>query len=342
MDSGGRPKDRSILIVAPAFLEWDLGTYVEKLLTSKGIPCHRFPYRRAGDRSAVNRTLVEEVRRLDVDVVLGLKMGMIEPETVQGLRDRGACVILWYVDCFSADVPPHIARLVPVVNALLVTAKGMIPQYEALSDTPVYWIPEGVYLPAFPEVEVPEAQRSLYGSQVAFVGNLYHPPVPDERLALHRHRLLRQVCTRFDLKIWGVQGDPTTRERWDDQCPLIEWPAYHEELVKICRASDIILGLNTINTVELYFSNRTFLTLACGGFHVTSYVPGLEKMFENQRHLVWYTSDSECLELMDYYLKRPDLRSAIAVAGKQWVRQRYGMDRQIDRILDIIGRHCGR
>ena len=57
-------------------------------------------------------------------------------------------------------------------------------------------------------------------------------------------------------------------------------------------------AVSTRASVERYFSNRTFLTLAAGGFHLTHYVPGLETMFENHRHLVWYRSDEECLELI--------------------------------------------
>lgn len=327
-----------ILVVAPSFLEWDLGTYVLRLLEAKGIAACGFAYRGRGDREVVNQALLAEVERCRPEILLGLKMGQIEPETLRCMRAAGTFVALWYVDCFSAEIPPQMARLVPEVDTFLTTAKGMLPFYQALSSTPGHWVYEGVYLPAFPDLEMAEPLRRTYGSQVTFVGNIFHPPVADERLALHRYRLLRRVCERFALKIWGPQGDLQTDLRWDASwCPIIRWPAYHEELVKICRASDLVLGLNTINSVELYFSNRTFLTLACGGFHLTHYVPGLEQMFENHRHLVWFESDDECLDLIAYYLARPEQRRQIATEGQTWVRQHYGMDKQVDRILQIIG-----
>ena len=77
-----------------------------------------------------------------------------------------------------------------------------------------------------------------------------------------------------------------------------------------------MLGLNTINTVELYFSNRVFLTLACGGFHLTHYVPGLETMFTNHEHLVWFHSDDECIEWIAHYLPRPQERNALPHKGE--------------------------
>ena len=116
----------------------------------------------------------------------------------------------------------------------------------------------------------------------------------------------------------------------------MRWPAYNAELVNVCQASAIVLGINTINTVELYFSNRTFLTLASGGFHLTHYVPALETMFENHRHLVWFQSDDECLDLAAFYLKRPAARRRIAEAGRRHVRRRYGMHRQFTTMLRLV------
>ncbi len=324
-----------ILVVAPAFLAWDLGVYVTRLLAARDTEVRPFAYRGLGDRTLANQRLLDVVADYRPDIVLGLKMGLIEPDTVARLRDQGVVVLLWYVDCFTGEIPDQIARLVPVVSAVLTSAKGMLPKYAALSQTPAYWVYEGVYLPAFSEVEVPEAQRGLYGSQIAFIGNVFHPPVADETIALHRYRLLTKVCSRFELKVWGGQGDPDTRQRWQNPCPIIEWPAYHEELVKICTSTAIVLGTNTVNDVELYFSNRTFLTLACGGFHLTHYVPALEEMFTNHHHLVWFHSDEECLDLIDFYLARPDERRRIAAEGKAWVRAHYGMERQVDGILAI-------
>jgi Glycosyl transferases group 1 len=325
-----------ILIVAPAFLDWDLGTYISKILVEKGIDHARFEYRDFDNHVEANRALLAKAADIRPRIILGLKLGVIEPQTIRALRVGGSTVGLWYVDCFDGRVPPEIGRLVPEVDAFFVTARGMVPHYQALGGTPVHWIVEGVHLPSFPEADVPAAQRPLYHSEVAFVGNLLQPPVEDLALARRRFHLLSAVCERFDLKIWGPQGDTRAASVWGDRCPIIRWPAYNEELVKICQSSDIMLGINTINTVPLYFSNRTYLTLASGGFHLTHYVPELEKMFTNGEHLVWYHDDGECLDLIDHYLQRPEERRRIAAAGRTWVQERYGMDRQVMKMIDIL------
>src|SRR5581483_1118785 len=331
-----------VLIVAPSFLAWDPGRYLEVLFRARGITCRRFAYRDFASDDEANAQLLRVAAEWSPRVVVGLKLDGIRPETVQLLRARGSLVALWYVDCFEERVPEHIAALFPVVDVFLTTADGMLPRYRALAPTPAHRVSEGVYLPPFRPVPLSPALRRTYASQVAFIGNLLQPPVADERLALRRFRLLEAVCRRFGLKIWGVQGDTRARARWPHpQCPLIEWPAFHEEVVKICQAADVVLGINTVNTVYRYFSNRTFLTLAAGGFHLTHYVPGLETMFENRRHLVWFHDDDECLDLIAYYLPRPDARWRIAEEGRRWTRRRYGMRRQAGRILEILGAHLG-
>jgi spore maturation protein CgeB len=273
------------------------------------------------------------------DVVLGLKMAQITPDTLRLLRQRGALVALWYVDCFDEQVPETIGALFREVDVFMTSAAGMLPRYRALGPTPSYWVYEGVYLPAFPAVAPSAAQWATYASDVAFIGNVFHPPVPDAELALRRYALLCKIAGRHTLKVWGPQGDPQTQVKWECPAPLIRWPAFHEETVKICQAARIVLGINTVNTVERYFSNRTYLTLASGGFHLTHYVPGLETMFQNHRHLVWYRDDAECLDLLDYYLPREDTRREIARAGRQWTRRRYSMRRQVGKILAILGAH---
>jgi hypothetical protein len=335
---------RRFLIVAPAFLEWDLGRYLEQLLAARGLESERFAYLGYESDAEANERLLEAVEEYRPDVVLGLKMGLVTPQTVRRLRERGAFVLLWYVDCWDGEVPKEIGALFKEVDLFLTTAAGMLPRYCALAPTPAHWVYEGAFLPAFPAVEPAPAVRKLYASEVAFIGNLFnHPPVGDEALSLRRYRLLSRICERHRLKIWGQQGDPNAAEKWPfPQCPVIYWPAFHEEVVKICRASDIILGINTVNTVERYFSNRTFLTLASGGFHLTHYVPGLETMFENHRHLVWYHSDDECLELIEHYLPREDERMRIAREGRAWTRRRYGMGRQLGRILKLVAAYRGR
>ncbi len=330
---------RRYLVVGPTLYDWDLGSYIRAILSARKIPCEAFAYVPFGSRLEANRQLLRAVEQHGCDVLLGLKLDWIEPSTIRQLRARGIFCFLWYVDCFGPTPPPWIRPLVSEVDAVAITAKGLLAEYNRLARRPVSWIYEGVHLPSFSPhrpVRVPD----VYRSQVAFVGNIYHPAETRD-VALQRERLLKRVQRRFQLKVWGPQGDPHARSKWGARYPAIEWPAYNDELVRICRGAGVVLGINHMNDIELYFSNRTFLTLASGGFHITRYVPGLETMFRNREHLMWYHSEEECVQLIDYYLAHPRIRSRIARAGRDWVRRRYSMTRQVNRILRIVDQYYG-
>lgn len=325
-----------VLLVAPGSFPWDLASYLRDVFTSLGWSVSVFDYHRDAKDEPASEVLLRVAGEEPPDLVVGLKLEAIEPAALAELRRRGARVVLWYVDCFTPEIPSWIVPRIANVDLFVTTAKGMVDRYRALGSTPVEWIVEGVHLPSFPELDVAPEQHRLYASPVAFVGNVFQPPVADEAIASRRLRLLTQVGERFGLKVWGPQASAI------DQLPrplpfrVMRWPAYDEECVKVCRSADVVLGMNAVDSVELYFSNRTFLTLASRGFHLTSWVPGLDSMFENHRHLVWYRSDAECLDWIAHYLDRPEERTRIAAEGARLVRSRYGMERQVEKLLDAV------
>jgi hypothetical protein len=329
------------LVLAPSFQAWDLGTYLLRLFRAARLSATGFPFRAYPTPASAGEALLERLRAERTDVIIGLNLDGIEPEILGEIRRLGARLILWYVDCYTSRIPAWLPPRLEHLDLFLTTAKGMVPAYRAATTTPVEWLLEGAYLPAFPALSVSPAARRVYGSDVAFVGSVLHPPVRDRRLAGHRRRLLSRLSRRHRVTVWGPQRRPGgPRALGIPRCRVIRWPAYHEELVKVCHASYVVLGINTVNSIELYFSNRTFLTLAAGGFHLTHYVPGLEMLFENHRHLVWFESDDECLDLCRHYLARPAARRRIAAAGQAWVRRRFGMARQFAQLLELTARHA--
>lgn len=329
---------KKILIAAPLFLEWDLGSYIRSILTSKGIEADTFAYQPFGSAAEAERELIKKTMKSKPDILLGLKLDRIGAGVLKSIRKMGIFTALWYVDCVDGEVPGWIKPLHREADIFFTTAGGMLGKYRRVSDTPSYWLYEGAHLDAFPLSAAGGKPKKIYRSEVAFVGSIYYYDDCGE-VVTKRERFLKRVSERFELKVWGPQGVRDARERWGAGYPAVEWPAYNEELVKVCGGADIVLGTNTTNSVECYFSNRTFITLASGGFHLTHYVPGLETMFENRKHLVWYNTEEECFRLIDYYLRRPALRRKIAREGRDWARRRYGMRRQVSRMLRIIETH---
>jgi hypothetical protein len=170
-------------------------------------------------------------------------------------------------------------------------------------------------------------RRGSFDRDIAFIGGPGHMG--------NRPEFLSKVSEWSDLTIFGL------RDSWLPHMLRFEnlhiaGEARPKHYAKICARSKIVLGLNQSNDSRLYFSNRFFLTLACRGFHIVRYVPGMEEVFENHRHLVWFESDEECKELCQHYLKRDGERAKIAQEGHELVNSEHQYSHRVRDILEIL------
>lgn len=149
------------------------------------------------------------------------------------------------------------------------------------------------------------APDPAFASEVAFIGKPH---------SAARVELLQAVQQGFQLSLYG--------KGWESAlgCSARVNDVYPEQYRRICASAKIVLGIDCRNDVDLCFSNRTWLTLGCGGFLLTRYVPNLEEFFVNHEHLVWYRSPDECLDLIAHYLARDEERRRIAQSGYNYAR----------------------
>ena len=116
------------------------------------------------------------------------------------------------------------------------------------------------------------------GPDVAFIGG---PGRHGQRA-----KLLDEISQHFETEIYGVRR---RWERWVRHYPRlrVRGSVRNAGYRRVCSSARIVLGLNEVNDLPLYFSNRTFLTLGCGGFLLTHHVPGIEQVFEDGVNLAW-------------------------------------------------------
>ena len=167
---------------------------------------------------------------------------------------------------------------------------------------------------------VVQAPESFYRSEVAFIGKAN---APDRVACMH------EVGRRFDLKLWGAG--------WEDNgLKAAAKHVYAAEYRKICAGTKIVLGWNIDPTVDLYFSNRTWYTLGCGGFLLTAYSPSLEELFGRGRELDWFETVEECCEKIEFYLQHDEQRQKISRAGYQLAHEEYSYDNMVERIVEDV------
>ncbi len=75
------------------------------------------------------------------------------------------------------------------------------------------------------------------------------------------------------------------------------------------------INLSISLPAEGYTSNRMYNILSSEGFCLVSWFPGLEDLFENHKHLVWFATYGEAVEMAKFYLHRPKERDKIRRAG---------------------------
>lgn len=116
-----------------------------------------------------------------------------------------------------------------------------------------------------------------------------------------------------------------------------DYEVWGSDFAKACYFSKIVIGDNYTNEVPGYWSDRSYLTLGCGGFLITSYVPYLEKVFCDEKHLTWYKNLGDLKPLIQYYLQKENERKAIASEGYKYVRENHTYDQR----MDVFNKHLG-
>jgi Glycosyl transferases group 1 len=78
---------------------------------------------------------------------------------------------------------------------------------------------------------------------------------------------------------------------------------------------------------------RCFEALATGSFLLTNWIPTIEKIFEDGKHLVLYRSLDEMVDKAKYYLAHDDEREKIAQAGYEHVIKNHKIQNRVDVML---------
>ncbi len=77
-----------------------------------------------------------------------------------------------------------------------------------------------------------------------------------------------------------------------------------------------------------FTSVRIFRAINTGTFVLIKYFPGIENLFVNHKHIVWYHGNDEAINLIRYYLDNEEEREKIATQGKNYLSDMKGWRRK--------------
>ncbi len=97
------------------------------------------------------------------------------------------------------------------------------------------------------------------------------------------------------------------------------------------------VGRSDMKTVE-QVKGRHFEINACGGFQLSYYVEGLERMYSIGEEIALFVSPEDMIEKVYYYLKHENEREAIARRGYLRTQSDHTMEKRLKHILEQLDR----
>jgi hypothetical protein len=178
---------------------------------------------------------------------------------------------------------------------------------------------KGHYLPAGVYDKECSYTPATAKEEVIFVGSkTYHPEWP------YRPKLINFLSQTYGARfnLYGREGLGVVRG---------------QDLNNLYASTKVVVGDTLCPNFEYpnYWSDRIYETLGRGGFLIHPYIPGLEKEFENKKHLVFYEYNNldQLKQLIDYYLEHEEEREEIRKSGHDMVKINYTYKNRLQTIL---------
>jgi hypothetical protein len=128
---------------------------------------------------------------------------------------------------------------------------------------------------------------------------VYYMPVAIMPEIIHRNNLIKEI---YEIGFSGQLSD--THPYYKERKEMLDYAGkfYDIKIFKnlynnlpehYSKCKIIFGGTPYFKDLELYASNRPFVAMACGCCFITNYFKGLEKLVQNEKHLLWYKDKSE-------------------------------------------------
>ncbi|HPS94365.1 MAG TPA: glycosyltransferase [Deltaproteobacteria bacterium] len=235
-------------------------------------------------------------------------------KSIQGSSSK---TVMFFEDPWREDVFGQVCERGRLVDVFIVSASGLHDRYRAAGiKNPVYMInPCDKY-----EHRRVRPILPIWKSDVAFIGAA--------RENEPRVGLVQKIDTICKVRMYGRYW-----EQFNMNATLKA--VYPRGYRLVCGGAKIVLGADNTSAIEGYWSDRLPFTLGCGGFHLTNYAPGMEKIYTNREHLVWYHDEEECVSLVREYLAKPGERERIAEQGYRYMHEHHTFHHFVDRVIAL-------
>lgn len=235
------------------------------------------------------------------------------------LEKIGCTIMYWFCDLravegIRSNIPLqnliiNPKKIGPLLDYIFLSNVGQIQDYKSGYEVEnVYYMPQA----CTPSFHHSVNKKKKY--DITFVGAIGKAWQHKERT-----KLIRKISHHYDI---NLRSD------------------VRNNIAELYSSSKIVFGADLTYgkpySPYLCCSNRIFIALGCGAFYLCQYFPGLERLAENHKHLVWFKTEKELFELIDYYLSNDDEREKIRKNAEDLAHSKHTYVHRIQNILDII------
>ena len=329
---------QSAVYIANSF--YDLGHKVE------GISSRKFVQElglHEGQKAIINE-VDDYAKSTSPDLVLILKGAEMSYNTTKYIKELfpEALLVNWFFDVYMSGSPiwknKEYHKTLKLFDYFFCSLKGVADELQEEGFENARYLDEAAYPELNGEVPMNHYQLQKYGEDVAFCGSI-------GMMEIHKRRveILKKIVNEgFRLKIWGKVVAP-----WKEVGEELFEPHTADEAVNlkhsmVCQASKVCIGVDQDRNVDRGHSARLYRVLAAGGVYLLNATKGVDEMFKvnkdgaditGEEDLIFYYSEEDLVNKLDFLLEHDDIRKQIAKNGQEKVLKEH---KWTDRITDMI------
>jgi len=257
--------------------------------------------------------ITAEVKALKPQMVLLESAFGLEPHELASLPGNPP-VVMYYGDA-AFDANHHLARIMEFAKVcvlVVVVDSAAAAHAQRLGLTNVEYIPNFGY--NHYHHPLPALRKDI---DVLFTGQSYARWQPIvQGMGSARIKYVQAAKTALGSRLRVVGED---WELVDVKADATRIPAWQVDSLN--RRSKIVLAVDAVS-LEGFTSIRTFNTVLSGSLLMIAYFPGIEHIFRNGTHVVWFHNEVELVRLLRHYLEEcEEERELIAREGQMMLHR---------------------
>lgn len=147
---------------------------------------------------------------------------------------------------------------------------------------------------------------------------------------MERREIMERLSLRHKVKLFTPEKTPHLSEV--ENMGEVD---YYVQAPHVMKCAKINLNIS-LRSIHSGIPLRALDIMGCGGFLITNFQSDFLEYFEPGVDFVYYESQENLEQLVDYYLEHEEERKRIALNGYQKVKEHLTYEKQVGKILDML------